>query len=596
MNDTHSGTDDDGRVPRSISGKLTMLRTLAGELARVDWAALPTTVQDEAVRVLEEAEAAQAAIRGAALAAISDGPVLSWYGQQTLTSFLVAETRITRPAARAHHAWARRHSSHPQVMDALARMQIKTSIAVKICGWTGQLPQQYQAMADEILLTAWLGGCTEGDLAMLARQMRHELDPGHDDKPPAPGLTVDTTIDGAAVLHGDLTPGVTALVKAAFDTYAAKQGPEDHRTLAERQHDALGHICRQVLTLAGQPHPSPATTPPSTGSTSSPDPASSQATTSHTPAAGNTHDSETPGSNLTDSATPDGHPEDEEDEQDDGLFATPAQPAGSTADGNGTNGTGRPLRPVTALVHINVADLISLPQGHAFAKDWIRNGAVTWAGENARNAAEPGYGGAWLTGSEARAYTTGASVTPVVTGCPDTSVIPRLAAAGARLHQFLLDEQAGRAVDPQRKPALAADLLGHAIKALSGPAGYASYLRTRLFGGTVLGSGSLVLDVGRQRHIPRQLRITIAIRDRKCSWPGCDRAAIKTQPHHVEHYAHGGRTNPENIKTYCWAHHHLVLHQQGWNGTMHPDGTVDLYRPDGTRYTPGTRYQPHQRE
>ena len=590
MNDTHSGTDDDGRVPRSISGKLTMLRTLAGELARVDWAALPTTVQDEAVRVLEEAEAAQAAIRGAALAAISDGPVLSWYGQQTLTSFLVAETRITRPAARAHHAWARRHSSHPQVMDALARMQIKTSIAVKICGWTGQLPQQYQAMADEILLTAWLGGCTEGDLAMLARQMREELDPGHDDKPPAPGLTVDTTIDGAAVLHGDLTPGVTALVKAAFSTYAARQGPEDHRTLAERQHDALGHICRQVLTLTGQqprPHQAPA------GTTAGPDPASGGTT-----ASGQTPDpdtdparSQTPAhdSPIRDDETTDA------DADDDGLFAAPANPDATTG-GNGTSGAERPARPVVALVHINMADLIGHPQASELTQGWISNAAVTWAGENARNAAEPGYGGAWLTGSEARACTQEASITPIVTASPDSSVIPQLAAAGARLHQLLLDEQAGRTIDPQDRQARAADLLGHAIKALSGPGGYASYLRTRLFAGTVLGSGSLVLDVGRQRHIPRQLRITIAVRDRRCSWPGCGRTATHAQPHHVQHYAHGGRTSPDNIKTYCWAHHHLVLHQQGWNGTMHPDGTVDLHRPDGTRYTPGTQYQPHQRE
>ena len=576
MCDTHSSSD--GQVPGSVTGKLTLLRALAGHLAREDWASLPAPVQDEAIRILEQAEAAQAAIRGAALAAISDGPVLSWYGQQSVTSYLVAETRVTRPAARGHQAWAKRHGQHPQVMDALARMDITAPVAAKICGWSGVLPQEHQAMADEILLGAWLGGCTEGDLAMLARQMREELDPDHDGKPPAPGLTVDTTIDGASVLHGDLAPGVTALVKAAFEKYAVKQGPEDHRTLAERQHDALGQICRQVLTPRPQPVPVPA------------------------PAAGHTPDSDTACGDLADGDLADAGTE----EEDDGLFAPPATPAGTTpagtttagttADGNGTGGAGQRDRAVTALVHINMADLLSHPQASTLTQGWIRTGTITWAGENARNATEPGYGGAWLTGTEARAITQDASITPIVTATPDTSVIPQLAAAGARLHALLQDEQAGDTINPQHKQALAADLLGHAIKALSGPGGFASYLRTRLFAGTVLGSGSLVLDVGRQRHIPRQLRITIAVRDRTCSWPGCSRTAIQSQPHHVQHYADGGTTSPDNLKTCCWAHHNIVLHRDGWHGTMHPDGTIDLHRPDGTRYTPGTRYQPPQRE
>jgi hypothetical protein len=61
----------------------------------------------------------------------------------------------------------------------------------------------------------------------------------------------------------------------------------------------------------------------------------------------------------------------------------------------------------------------------------------------------------------------------------------------------------------------------------------------------------------------------------------------------VQHYARGGLTNAENLKMYCdYVHHHQMLHEQGWEGTMHPDGTIELYRPDGTRYTPGTRYQP----
>src|SRR5579872_1734167 len=107
MCDISDHTAAAGLMAGSVSGRLAQLKALAGQLAREDWASLPAPVQDQAVRILEEAEAAQTAIRGAALAAISDGPVLSWYGQQTVPSFLVAENRITRPAARGHQAWAK---------------------------------------------------------------------------------------------------------------------------------------------------------------------------------------------------------------------------------------------------------------------------------------------------------------------------------------------------------------------------------------------------------------------------------------------------------------------------------------------------------
>lgn len=552
----------------SVGDRLALLLSLTAGLAQEDWAGLPAETQDDAIRALEQAEASHAAIRGAALAAFVDGPGLSWYGQQSATQYLVAETKVTLPAAKAHQAWAKRHARHPLIMDALGRQRITTSIAARICGWSDQLPSEYQAMADEILLNAWLGGCTEGVLAMLAREMREKLDTDNDGKPPAQGVTLDTTLDGASVLHGDLAPGVTALVKAAFEKYAVKQGADDHRTLAERQHDAVGEICRQVLSLHGQTQPGQ-TQPGQT------EQAQAQAEAG--------------------AASTEGSAEREEDEEDDGLFAAPAQPAGASgASGGGANG--KPLRPVTALVHIDLADLLDLSRASVLAREWVRRSAITWAGENARNATEPGYGGAWLSGDEARAYTEGASLTPIVTGRPDASVIPRLAAAGARLHALLNAERHGNAVDERARRGLAADLLGYAVKALSGPRGYASYLRTRLFAGTVLGSESLVLDVGRQRHIPRQTRIAVAVRDRKCSWPGCDRTATQSQPHHVQHYARGGHTTPENLKTCCWAHHNIVLHREGWNGTMHMDGTMDLYRPDGTQYLPGIRYEPEQRE
>jgi hypothetical protein len=223
---------DAAQVPDSLGAKLAMLRTLTADLAQQDWASVPACVQDEAVRVLEDADAAQAAVRGAVLTAFAAGPGMSWYGHQSVRSYLVGETRITRGAATGHLKWVKRHTGHPQVMAALARQQITASAAARICELTGLLPDEHQAMADDILLGAWLGGGGEGDLMMLAREMREQLcQDEDDDRPPVATVTVDTTLDGAGVINGDLTPGVTALVKAAFEKYAAWQGPGDTRTL-----------------------------------------------------------------------------------------------------------------------------------------------------------------------------------------------------------------------------------------------------------------------------------------------------------------------------------------------------------------------------
>src|SRR5487761_121732 len=92
--------DGTAAMPAGVSGKLARLRELVAELAQQDWAALPAAVHDQAVRVIEDAEAGHAAIRGAVLSAAGTGPVCSWYGHQCLTSYLAAETRVTKPAAR----------------------------------------------------------------------------------------------------------------------------------------------------------------------------------------------------------------------------------------------------------------------------------------------------------------------------------------------------------------------------------------------------------------------------------------------------------------------------------------------------------------
>jgi hypothetical protein len=77
----------------------------------------------------------------------------------------------------------------------------------------------------------------------------------------------------------------------------------------------------------------------------------------------------------------------------------------------------------------------------------------------------------------------------------------------------------------------------------------------------VIGPESEVLDVGRKtRVIPAAIRRALVIRDRHCTWKGCDRDARWCDAHHIVHWADGGETCLENLRLLC-RFHHTLIHQ-----------------------------------
>src|SRR3981081_3355174 len=80
----------------------------------------------------------------------------------------------------------------------------------------------------------------------------------------------------------------------------------------------------------------------------------------------------------------------------------------------------------------------------------------------------------------------------------------------------------------------------------------------------VLLADSMVMDVGRATRVtsaPR--RRALRVRDRGCRFPGCDRPANWTNPHHIIAWTRGGPTNLANEVLLCYYHHRLV-HEGGW--------------------------------
>ncbi len=243
-----------------------MLRTVMGYLCAADAAAMAAGAQAECLLALEEMDAVTTATRAKVLGAFTAAQGYSADGDYSPRSWLIHRTRITRGAAAAYLAWARRAAAHPRVAAALAQRVISESYARKICEWSGKLPPDCRDAADAILVAAAKAGADLTDLVQLAAEMytRSLPEPGDDDDRPDETfedrrVTVETTFDGAGVLNGDLTPECAAVVTAVLESLAAPAGAEDTRTREQRYHDALEDAMRRLVASgllperAGQP-------------------------------------------------------------------------------------------------------------------------------------------------------------------------------------------------------------------------------------------------------------------------------------------------------------------------------------------------------
>jgi Domain of unknown function (DUF222) len=533
-------------APASANEALDLLRAARGMqqvalgfLSGADAAGLPTEVMAEVLRQLECADAIGAAVRGRFLAVFDaqDGHLAD--GQRTARSWLVHCTRITRRQAAEHKEEQVLAQAHPVLHAALAEgWVLSTSEALQVAKWTRQIPKEYRAKAEDLVVTAARAGADLRDLARICGEIRDRTakpdpDPapngqdgenGQDEEDRDRAVWLGTTFQGAGVIRGDLTSGCASMVRAVLDALAAPQGGGDLRTGPQRYHDALEEAMRRLLA-----------------------------------------------SNLL------------------------PQRAG---------------QPVKALVHVSFADLCQLDAGSGVQEKWIAQYRARWAAHRAAASVSTCDGGAWLDGNKARKIVCDAMLIPVVTGDIDPGAVEELILLCVRYHRIRTagtgstDGTGGTggagsgdvppgltrsAAREARQAAAVAELLAglehqiiaKVLQVVSGPNGAASFLRRQLLG-KPLGGPSLPLDVGQTDDIPVHLRRLVALRDQTCQFPGgCDQPASGCEAHHVVHRADGGRTSLDNLKNYCWWHHHVVLHQMGWVLTAHADGTSEVRSPGG---------------
>jgi hypothetical protein len=542
-------------APATAADAMDMVLTGLSHLATMDPTALAADTQARCLQSLEQGDAIATAARARILAAFTAGQGYAADADYSPASWLIHRTRITRGAARGHLGWARRAAAHPAVLAALAEGTVLTeSVARLVCGWTDRLPAGCREAADEILVAAARAGGHQEDLAVLAAEIYARSRP-RDEDDPDPGfedrkVTVETTFAGAGVMAGDLTPECAAVVTAVLEALSAPAGAEDTRTREQRYHDALEDAMRRLVAAGLLPE--------------------------------------------------------------------------------------RAGQPVRVWAHVSLAELRELDDGSVLAQEWVGEMAVRWAARRAAASQTGSDGAAWLDGKAARAVSCDAAVIPVVTGQVDPAALDRLVGlclqfAGHGPHCGAgqpgpAGDQPGEPAEPPGAPAepggpdlgatagqpggsgqpgdlpsdgacppgprpptpqaqemLRQAIIRTAIDLVSGPGGLASFLRTRLLGARLAGP-SLPLDVGHSAEIPAAIRRAVILRDQHCRWAGgCDQPAAACEVHHLTHLADGGTTSVDGCALFCFYHHHVAIHQQGWTVALHPDGTTTARSPDGTK-------------
>ena len=173
-------------------------------------------------------------------------------GYSSSTAWLAAKAKLGKKDAKATVRRMHVLSRHPLLTRGIAQGEISESWAREIVGWLGKLPEELREGTEKILAEAAGAGASLDDLATItaAALAQWETDhPDEDDEGTFPDrfLQVETTLDGAAVIRGDLTPECAAAVTAVLEALGKKAGPEDDRSTPQRFHDALQLACELLL-------------------------------------------------------------------------------------------------------------------------------------------------------------------------------------------------------------------------------------------------------------------------------------------------------------------------------------------------------------
>jgi hypothetical protein len=515
-----AGTASAGTAFTGTAEALAAARASLAYLAGVDAASLPVGELADCLRGLEAVGSVHTAARTTVLAAFIAHSGCQDDGHGSARSWLTWRTGVTERAASGIVAWVRRVEAHPLVHAALTTGAISESIGRELCRQSGRLPEDARQDADQILLTAHAGGATLADLIGLVEEMLRRCAPPDKDKDDRGFTDRGVQLDLHFRGAGKLTGDLTPECAAA--------------------------VMAGLDALSKKAGPA---------------------------------DDRTPAQRRHDAL--------EE------VFRR------VIAGGDLPDTAGQPTQ---ILLHMTLDQVRAL------------NGAAAeaaWAAGRAAGDSEPG----WLSSRKAaEGYSCDAQIQPIVSGHVDPAALAALTGSWLAGHGRpactcgrctcgtgpgstgsgstgsglgyggLGSAGTGEPLSPQTMRRLQDTLLRYAADVLSGPAGLASYLRTRLPAAQFPPSASLPLDVGKVTHtIPGYLRRAVIARDRRCAVPGCRARPSRCHVHHIKPRSQGGTTSLGNLVLLCEFHHLTAIHRWGWTIALNGDGTTTFASPDGKR-------------
>src|SRR5579863_8812516 len=249
-------------VPASAAEALEMWQASAGYLADLDAASMPAAALAACIVGMEQADAVATVAWARMLAAFDaqDGHLAD--GQRSLPAWLVHLLRVTRAQAAKYKATQALDGNHEPLLAGLRTNALTTSQALQLAKWTRAIPEEFRGQAQDILVAAARAGADLRALAQICAEIRSRTvppDPDGNDPMLDRALVLDTTLDGAGVIRGDLTPECSAMVQAVLDALSAPAGTGDLRTRPQRYHAALAEAMQRLLASdllpqrAGQP-------------------------------------------------------------------------------------------------------------------------------------------------------------------------------------------------------------------------------------------------------------------------------------------------------------------------------------------------------
>jgi hypothetical protein len=173
-------------------------------------------------------------------------------GYASSSAWLAAMTRLSKKDAKAAVRRMRVIADHPLLARGVVQGDISDSGAREIVGWLKKLPEGLREGTEKILADAAAGGASLEDLAVITAAALAQWEADHPDEDDEGGfpdrfLQVETTLGGAGVIRGDLTPECASAVTAVLEALGKKAGPEDDRSTPQRFHDALQLACELLL-------------------------------------------------------------------------------------------------------------------------------------------------------------------------------------------------------------------------------------------------------------------------------------------------------------------------------------------------------------